>query len=588
MDYETYSKLKKGNRKAVEALINEHSKRAWFLCYHITQNTCTAAPLFIAAWRKSITQAAQAPSPPKENFSDILFSNILALSRGDLEYDGDYQPLPPPKAAPRYERFVKEFGLVAEQRRPAYLIHTYGGVGIKRIAEILETSPEQVAQDIKAAEEEIAEKSETLPKNKRAEKVRLFTQFRDPSGSGFNEVAVPELLQTALYHKLNLTAQKPASRQRKEKKGMAEKTVSPAQGGKTAARKSAKKKKIIIAAAAALALVILGVLFLPRLLGMSTAAATSITTYQVEAVTYGDVNTTISGSGTLSPVSQTTLSNAEPATVTAVNYAVGDTVAAGEVIATVESAGGASSSYAAPYDCVLIELPIAAGDELAANSEIAMVMGTDGFTMDIAVDELDISSVKTGQEVTFTIDAVDGSYTGAVTAISYNGSSSGGATAYQITATVDYVEGVYPGMSASAEIVVESSGDGLLVPVNAVQTSGDDNYVYLAPADATEGAEYAENEIDVSGLTRVTVETGMSDGSYILIESGELAQGSLIVIPTLTSTMTGSDSQDNNAMGGMGGGPGGMGGGMDFGDFDFENFDPGNAPQGGGIPGGGN
>lgn len=93
-----------------------------------------------------------------------------------------------------------------------------------------------------------------------------------------------------------------------------------------------------------------------------------------------------------------------------------------------------------------------------------MVMGKDGFTMGIAVDELNISSVALEQEVSFTIDAVDGDYTGSVTAISYNGSTSGGKTAYQITATVDYVEGVYPGMSASAEIVIEDSGDGRLFP----------------------------------------------------------------------------------------------------------------------------
>lgn len=63
----------------------------------------------------------------------------------------------------------------------------------------------------------------------------------------------------------------------------------------------------------------------------------------------------------------------------------------------------------------------------------------------------------------------------------------------------------------------------------------------------------------------------MSDGSYILVESDELAEGDLIVVTRLTSTQTGSDSQGS--------------GGMDFGDFDFENFDPGTMPQGGNFPG---
>ena len=78
----------------------------------------------------------------------------------------------------------------------------------------------------------------------------------------------------------------------------------------------------------------------------------------------------------------------------------------------------------------------------------------------------------------------------------------------------------------------------------------------------------------------------LSDGSYILIESDELAEGDLIVITKITSTQTGSDSESQGGFGGMSGFPGG--GGMDFGDFDFENFDPNNMPPNGegGFPGG--
>ena len=47
---------------------------------------------------------------------------------------------------------------------------------------------------------------------------------------------------------------------------------------------------------------------------------------------------------------------------------------------------------------------------LEAGGEVAMVMGTEGFTMGIAVDEQDISAVAVGQEVAFTVDAVDGEY----------------------------------------------------------------------------------------------------------------------------------------------------------------------------------
>ncbi|MCC8191716.1 MAG: hypothetical protein LIO41_01540 [Ruminococcus sp.] len=135
-------------------------------------------------------------------------------------------------------------------------------------------------------------------------------------------------------------------------------------------------------------------------------------------------------------------------------------------------------------------------------------------------------------------------------------------------------------MSASAEIVIESSGEGLIVPVSAVRTSGDDSYIYLAPSDAEDGDEYSEDEIDESSLTKVTVETGTSDGSNIIVESDDLEEDDLIVIVTITSTQTGSTSDDSDS---TFGGRGDMGGGMDFGDFDFESFDGG---AGGGMGGG--
>ena len=62
-------------------------------------------------------------------------------------------------------------------------------------------------------------------------------------------------------------------------------------------------------------------------------------------------------------------------------------------------------------------------------------------------------------------------------------------------------------MSASAEIVIEDSGDGLIVPVDAVGTSGDENYVYLAPSGSEPGDSYEEDAINTEDLTRVTVET---------------------------------------------------------------------------------
>ena len=118
------------------------------------------------------------------------------------------------------------------------------------------------------------------------------------------------------------------------------------------------------------------------------------------------------------------------------------------------------------------------------------------------------------------------------------------------------------------------SGDGLLVPVDAVYTSGRCRYLVhtFAPNGVSLGDAYDGEELDTSKLTKITVETGMSDGTYIIIESDELEEGDLIVATTITSSLTGSDSSGS---GGMGSFPGGsLPDGLDFGDFDFGDFDP--------------
>lgn len=285
--------------------------------------------------------------------------------------------------------------------------------------------------------------------------------------------------------------------------------------------------------------------------------------------------------GSMPSIEDVTIPEIAHGTIKTVNVQVGDTVEAGDVIAVIVFENEETRNILAPYDAVILEWYLGEGDEVADETSVAMFMGTDGYKMTISVDENNISLVELGQDVEISIDASNEEMpTGKVTDISYNGSASGSTTAYKLTVTFDYVEGTYPGMSVSAEVVIEDSGEGLLVPVSAVQTSGDTKYVYLAPSGAKLADVYEDGDIDVSKLTKVTVTTGMSDGSYIMIESGNLSEGDLVVVITRTSTLTGSEGSDDDGRGGMSGFPGGSGG-FPGGDFDFGDFDPSQMPSGG-------
>lgn len=236
----------------------------------------------------------------------------------------------------------------------------------------------------------------------------------------------------------------------------------------------------------------------------------------------------------------------------------------------------AQYSVAAEWDALVTSLPVAAGDELAAGDALCTLAGVDGYTMDVSVDELDIASVQLDQAAAVTLDAVEGTFSGRVASLSYEGSGSY-VTSYTATLEIDPIDGALPGMSASAEIVTATSGQTLIVPVEAVQYEDGQAFVYLAPEGAAAGASYAGDAVDTAALSRVAVETGMSDGSYVAVTGG-LAAGDLILVPVRTTTAEyDSGTQTTGGFGGFGG----MGGREMPGNF------PGEMPDGAFSGGGG-
>ena len=239
----------------------------------------------------------------------------------------------------------------------------------------------------------------------------------------------------------------------------------------------------------------------------------------------------------------------------------------------------------ADTDCTLTLLDAAVGDTIASGTTVCTLTGTGGFTLALSIDELDIASVALDQSATVTLDALEGEFTGKVTNISYSGSGSY-VTSYTATITTDPIAGAYPGMSCSAEIVTDTSGETMIVSVSAVQYDGDTAFVYLAGDDAQLGTKLSASELDLDKLTKVTVTTGMSDGSYIAITADGLAAGDLIWVQELTSTATYSADDETTTTFSMGGQTGMMGG-------DTSGFTPpsggmggGEMPSGGGMPSG--
>ena len=283
----------------------------------------------------------------------------------------------------------------------------------------------------------------------------------------------------------------------------------------------------------------------------------------------------------------------------------------------------------APISGKVIQKTSKAGDKLDnSNSSTVMAIIADLSTLvfEISVDELDITNISVGQTVQITADAIEGTtFTGYVSNVSIVGTSTNGVTSYPVKVVVNNGEesGLIPGMNVSAEIVIESRENVLMVPVSAIQRG---NVVYVreggetattttrnesgvqrgaeetsqggqlgdgvpaegeqvpqsvpqiepdsGPADNATDTAKQESKTDNSnipdGFYAVTVEVGLSSDDYVEIISG-LQEGDTVLIQNKSGSVTTTQGAEAE-QGGMGMMGGGMGGG---------------APGGGGMPGGG-
>lgn len=141
---------------------------------------------------------------------------------------------------------------------------------------------------------------------------------------------------------------------------------------------------------------------------------------------------------------------------------------------------------------------------------VASVTSQEHMSVEITVDELDISKIFVGQAAVITVDALAGEqFAATVTEIANNGENQGGNSKFAVELTLNKSGDMLPGMSASAFITLETSTDVLSVPVSALDEDGTQTFLYTS---------YDED----SGMLGdpVMVTTGISDGENVEIVDG--------------------------------------------------------------------
>lgn len=209
----------------------------------------------------------------------------------------------------------------------------------------------------------------------------------------------------------------------------------------------------------------------------------------------------------------------------------------------------------APISGKVITKTVKAGDKITKSSSgsttLAVIYDMSHYTFKMSVDELDVKSVKVGQDVTITADAVTGkTFSGTVTNVSLESSTSNGVTNYPVTVTLnDGMDELLPGMNVDGVIILDKATNVLSIPADAL-VRGKQVYV------KDETVKEAQGNIP-AGFKAVEVTTGLINDDYVEITSGLEENQEVYVAQTTVSTN--KEVMMPGIMGGMGEGSGGHG-----------------------------
>ena len=224
----------------------------------------------------------------------------------------------------------------------------------------------------------------------------------------------------------------------------------------------------------------------------------------------------------------------------------------------------------------VINVGIQEGETYENSRTAVMIYNLDTMSITVNIDELDIEYVAVGMDVTIVRSGAEENetYEGVVTEVSLEASSSGGVATFPVTIEIDSGGALSAGVSVSYSLSTGDSDaleEGVLAPVNAVQYTDAGTVLFVQSDRRPDNAVDLEGVEVPDGFYAVPVETGSSNASYIRILSG-VEEGTTVFLGYQQAAPSGGDSTSQSGQ---------------TGEFSFDMS--GGMPDfgGGGMPGGG-
>jgi len=184
-----------------------------------------------------------------------------------------------------------------------------------------------------------------------------------------------------------------------------------------------------------------------------------------------------------------------------------------------------------PVDGVVIAKNVEVGQTVAASFQtptlFTIAPDLTKMQVDTNVDEADISKIKKGMEVNFTVDAYpDKKFKGIVSQIRLSPTVIQNVVTYNVVISVDNSHLLLkPGMTANVTFVVNSKENVIKIPNSALRFKMPDT-----PPSKQQGVWVIRGGKSV----RVNVKTGISDGEWTELIEGDLKEGEEVIIEIAT------------------------------------------------------
>jgi HlyD family secretion protein len=186
-------------------------------------------------------------------------------------------------------------------------------------------------------------------------------------------------------------------------------------------------------------------------------------------------------------------------------------------------------SVITPFDGDVVAVYNQSNDLVDTSTLAAIIANRKTYSINVQVDETDITKIKVGQAVEVKLDALpDLKLTGVVDSVSLFGQSVSGVVKYDVFVSVQGDKTDLPlGATANVTIQVSQPTTALAVPITAVYSDDQGDYVLL-----------------VSGgiQKRVSVQSGDIVGNLVAV-TGELKEGDKVLLAQTTTASTTGTTQ---------------------------------------------